>query len=58
MGRRRLTETELRLSRWLCALAIAKVLFTDQGYHTRYLQEIEVYLKEVVHEQEAPLQGE
>ena len=27
--------------RWLRALEIAKILFEDQGYHTRYLEEIE-----------------
>jgi len=27
--------------RWLRALGIAKILFEDQGYHTRYLEEIE-----------------
>jgi hypothetical protein len=27
--------------RWLRALGIAKTLFEDQGYHTRYLEEIE-----------------
>jgi hypothetical protein len=29
------------MSRWLRALDIAKILFEDQGYHTRYLDEIE-----------------
>ncbi len=27
--------------RWLRALRIAEILFEDQGYHTRYLEEIE-----------------
>jgi hypothetical protein len=31
------TETK----RWLRTLEIAKILFEDQGYHTRYLEEIE-----------------
>ena len=28
-------------TRWLKALQIAKILFADLGYHTRYLAEIE-----------------
>jgi hypothetical protein len=35
------------IQRWVRALAIAKILFEDQGYHTVYLEEIERYLKEV-----------
>ena len=41
MGRRRMSDGELQAARWLRALAIAKILFEDQGYHTRYLEEIE-----------------
>jgi hypothetical protein len=35
------------IQRWVRALAIAKILFEDQGYHTVYLEDIEHYLKEV-----------
>ena len=28
-------------ARWLRALSIAKILFEEEGYHTRYLDEIE-----------------
>lgn len=31
--------------RWLRALEIAKILFEDQGYHIRYLEEIEHFLR-------------
>jgi hypothetical protein len=37
--------TKLQLSRWLRALAIAKILFEEEGYHTRYLEEIERHMK-------------
>jgi hypothetical protein len=30
--------------RWQRALQIAKILFEQEGYHTRYLQEIEDFL--------------
>ncbi len=30
--------------RWLKALNIAKLLFEDQGYHYRYLEEIEDFI--------------
>lgn len=33
---------KLKVRRWLRALAIAKILFADQGYHVLYLEEIEV----------------
>jgi hypothetical protein len=33
--------------RWLKALQIAKILFEDQGYHTRYLDEIEDHIRGV-----------
>ena len=29
------------MKRWLRALEIAKILFEDQGYYTRYLEEIQ-----------------
>jgi hypothetical protein len=31
--------------RWLRALAIAKILFAQEGYHTRYLEEIEEVIR-------------
>jgi hypothetical protein len=31
---------------WLKALAIAKVLFEEEGYHTRFLEQIEAFLRE------------
>ncbi len=30
--------------RWLRALSIAKILFEEEGYHTRYLDEIEHWI--------------
>jgi hypothetical protein len=30
---------------WLRAIAIAKILFEEEGYHTRYLEEIEIHIK-------------
>ena len=36
---------DLTIPRWLRALALAKILFEDEGYHTRYLQQIEEYIK-------------
>ncbi len=35
----------LKEKRWLRALAIAKCLFEDEGYHTIYLEEIETFIK-------------
>jgi len=35
----------LKEKRWLRALAIAKCLFEDEGYHTVYLEEIEEFIK-------------
>ena len=35
----------LKEKRWLRALAIAKILFEDEGYHTVYLEEIETFIK-------------
>jgi hypothetical protein len=42
----RLTAQQLRLKRWLSALGIAKVMFEEDGYHTVYLEEIELFIKE------------
>ena len=32
--------------RWLKALEIARILFEDEGYHTRYLEQIEDHIRE------------
>lgn len=40
-----LTRKEKRM--WLKALGIAKILFEEEGYHTRYLESIEQLLMEV-----------
>lgn len=40
-----MSGVELRAARWLRALGIAKILFEDQGYHTRYLEEIEQFVQ-------------
>ncbi len=40
------TIRKLQLSRWLRALAIAKILFEEEGYHTVYLNEIEAHIQE------------
>ena len=34
-----------KLNRWMAALGIAKCLFENDGYHTVYLEEIEVFIK-------------
>lgn len=36
---------ELKIKRWLRALALAKLLFDDEGYFTTYLEEIEEYIR-------------
>lgn len=38
--------TKKILNRWLKAIKIAKILFEEEGYHVRYLQEIEGLIKE------------
>jgi tRNA G18 (ribose-2'-O)-methylase SpoU len=35
-----------KVKNWLKALAIAKVLFEEEGYHTRFLEQIEAFLQE------------
>lgn len=35
-----------QIRRWLSAIAIAKVLFEEEGYHCLYLEEIEEFIKE------------
>jgi len=39
-ARSRLTKDQRQRARWIRALAIAKILFEEEGYHTRYLEEI------------------
>ena len=34
-----------RRSRWFRALAIAECLFEDEGYHTKYLEDLKEFLK-------------
>jgi hypothetical protein len=41
----KLDPDELQKRRWLKALEIAKVFFDSEGYHTRYLDEIETLIK-------------
>ena len=36
----------LKAQRWIRALALAKLLFDDEGYFTTYLDEIEQFIKE------------
>jgi hypothetical protein len=38
-------EEKLKVRRWLRALEIAKILFEEEGYHVRYLEQIETHLK-------------
>ena len=33
-----------RKKRWLNALRIAKILFEDEGYHLRYLKDLERFI--------------
>ena len=37
---------KLKFKRWNRALSIAKTLFEYEGYHTRYLREIEKFIQE------------
>ena len=34
-----------RRNRWFRALAIAECLFEDEGYHTKYLEDLKEFLK-------------
>ena len=43
---RKLSPQELQKGRWLKALGIAKICFSSEGYHTRYLEEIEHFINE------------
>lgn len=40
----------LQMNRWIRALALAKLLFEDEGYFTTYLDEIEHFIKEKANE--------
>ncbi len=41
-----ISKKEVR--RYLKAIEIAKILFWEEGYHTRYLESIERFLKDVL----------
>ena len=43
---RKLSPQELQKRRWLKALEIARICFSSEGYHTRYLEEIEHFINE------------
>jgi hypothetical protein len=43
---RKLSLEELQERRWMRALEIAKICFESEGYHTRYLDEIEHFIRE------------
>ena len=43
---RKLDPGELQRRRWLKALEIARIYFSSEGYHTRYLEEIEHFINE------------
>ena len=43
---KKLSPQELRKGRWLRALEIAGIYFSSEGYHTRYLKEIEYFINE------------
>ena len=36
---------ERKINRWLRALEIARTIFETEGYHTRYLREIENFIR-------------
>ena len=38
---------KLKFKRWNQALNIAKVLFWADGYHTKYLKEIEKFIQDI-----------
>jgi hypothetical protein len=38
-------QKQRNLNRWLRALEIAKIMFEDEGYHTEYLQGIELFIR-------------
>ena len=50
--------TALQMKRWTRALALAKLLFDDEGYFTSYLDQIEGFIKEKANESEESKQSE
>lgn len=44
----------LRVERWKRAVELAKILFDDQGYHSRYLDDLLDYALGSVETQEPP----
>lgn len=50
MARQRLSPAMLQRQRWLRALAIARILCAEEGYHTRYLDEITTFIQEQHHD--------
>ena len=44
MARQRLSPAMLQRQRWLRALAIARILCAEEGYHTTYLDEITTFI--------------
>ena len=44
----------LQRKRWLKALRIAHILFEEDGYHTKYLSEIEAFIRPQAPEPQAP----
>ena len=46
MKKKHRRKKDRQLSRWLKALDIAKIIFEYEGYHTLYLREIEIFIKE------------
>ncbi len=41
-------KTIIKTKRALRAIEIAKILFEDEGYHTRYLEAVEKFLKDLL----------
>ena len=47
-------QVNTQYKRLLRALAIAKILFEQEGYHTQYLEEIEALLRRTYGEKKEP----
>lgn len=45
----------LRVERWKRAIELAKILFDDQGYHSRYLDDLLDFALEALEKQEPPV---
>ena len=45
----------LRVERWKRAIELARILFDDQGYHSRYLDDLLDFALGAVDEQEPPI---